>query len=118
MQTIRHKDSDRLVVIAKLLTGFVTVKTKVEDMDSFIKLHQSFDADFVAHIVAWQGNHGLTPDGVIGPKTWAAIAGAAPTCSTSKHKTSGYTLALQILVDSSITADAISGRRTKNAVAA
>lgn len=118
MQTIRHNDSGKLVVIAKLLTGYVTVKSKIEDVDSFIKLHQTFDADFVAYIIAWQGNHGLTPDGVIGPKTWAAIAGAAPTCSTSKHKTSGYTLALQILMDSSITADGIYGRRTKNAVAA
>jgi len=118
MKTIKHKDSGKPVVIAKLLTKYITVKEKIEDVDSFIKLHQVFDAEFVAHVVAWQGNHDLTPDGVIGSKTWAALAGAAPTCSTSKHATSGYTLALQILLDSSITADAIYGKRTKNAVAA
>lgn len=118
LKTIQHGDKDRLVVVAKLLTGFVTVKEKVEDVDSFIRLHQSFDADFVAHVVAWQGNHGLKADGVIGKDTWMAIAENAPTCSTSKNKTSSYTMAVQMLVDGNLTCDAIYGSRTKAAVAA
>lgn len=118
LKTLRHGDKDRLVVIAKLLTGFVTVKEKVEDADSFIRLHQSFEADFVAHVVAWQGNHGVKADGVIGKDTWTAIAENAPTCSTSKNKTSGYTMAVQMLVDGNLTCDAIYGSRTKAAVAA
>lgn len=118
LKTIRHKDADKLVVAAKLLTGFVTVKEKITDPDSFIKLHQTFDADFVSHTITWQKNHGLTADGIIGPKTWAKIASTAPTCSTAKSRISAATMALQMVIDSSITADAIYGSRTKNAVAA
>ena len=118
MTTIRHKDTGRLVVAAKLLMGYVPVSAKVEDPDSFIRLHETYDATFVAHVITWQKNHSLTPDGVIGPMTWVKLAATAPTCSTAKNRISGYTLALQMIVDSSITADAIYGNRTKNAVAA
>ena len=118
MQTIRHNDTGKLVVAAKLLTGYVIVTAKVEDSEAFVRLHETFDAEFVAHICTWQRNHDLTPDGVIGPKTWAKIADTANTCSTSKNRISGTTLALQMVIDSSITADAIYGTRTKNAVAA
>ena len=68
-------------------------------------------------MVSWQTNHGCTPDGIIGPSTWSAIAKAAPTCSTAKNRTSGYTLALQLLLGGNLTPDAIYGTRTKNAVA-
>lgn len=117
MPTIRHMDSGVYVVIAKLLTGYVIVKSKVEDTETFIRLHETFDADYVAYVVSWQGNHGCTADGIIGPDTWTAIAKAAPTCSTSKNRTSGYTLALQLALGGNLTPDAIYGPRTKAAVA-
>ena len=117
LKTIRHQDTGTLVVVAKLLTGYVKVEEKIDDIESFSKLHGTFDADFVAYVVSWQGMHSLTADGIIGPKTWTAIAEAAPTCSTSKHKTSGYTLALQLLLGGNLTPDAIYGSRTKAAVA-
>lgn len=117
MKTIRHQDVGIEVVVAKLLTGYVTVSKKVTDADSFIKVHQTYDAGFVAHVLAWQSNKGLDSDGIIGPKTWAAIAAKTPTCSTSKNRISGPTLALQFLLDTNISCDAIFGSRTKDAVA-
>ena len=117
IETIRHQDSGKTVVVAKLLTGYLSVTSKIAAPDSYIKVNGLFDAGFVAHVLAWQGNHGLEADGVIGPKTWTAIAQNAPTCSTSKNKTSGPTMALQILLDTNITCDGIYGPRTKNAVA-
>jgi len=117
-KTIRQGDVDRLVVVAKLLTGYVKVSAKVADADAFVKQHQTFDEGFAEHISTFQTAHGLTPDKEIGQKTWTAIAAQAPTCSTSKNRISGYTLAIQLMLDSSITADAIYGSRTKNAVAA
>ena len=117
LATIKHLDSNKLVVVAKLLTDFLTIKHKVENPDKYILENQTFDANFVAHVTAWQSKHSLTPDGIIGPKTWKAIAKAAPTCSTSKNKTSGYTMACQIRLGSNLTCDAVFGDRTKNAVA-
>lgn len=32
-----------------------------------------FGPDTEAHLVAWQSQHGLEPDGVCGPKSWAAL---------------------------------------------
>lgn len=116
LQTIRHQDTGPLVVVAKLLTGYVKVSKKVTDIDSFTKLHGTFDADFVAFVVSWQTSHGCTPDGIIGPDTWTAISKAAPTCSTSKNRISGYTLALQLLLGGNLTPDAIYGANTKAAV--
>ena len=118
LKTIRHNDTGKLVVAAKLLTCYVTVKAKVEDPPTFLRLHETYDADYVAFVCSWQSNHGLTPDGVIGPETWTAITRLAPTCSTSRNRISGYTLALQYIVDSSLIADAIFGPRTKAAVVA
>lgn len=66
LRTIHHGDSGLSVVVAKLLTG--TISAVLEDADN-----GRFDADFVAHVCAWQRLHGLTPDGVIGPLTWAAL---------------------------------------------
>ena len=117
LTTIKHQDTGPLVVVAKLLTGYDRITSKVNDPDSYIKVHGTFDADFVAYVVTWQTNHSCTPDGIIGPDTWTAISKAAPTCSTSKNKTSGYTMAVQLLLGGNITADAIYGPRTKAAVA-
>ena len=117
INTIKHQDSNKYVVVGKLLTGFLHISSKVADPDKYIAENQTFDAGFVAHVLAWQGNHGLTPDGIIGPNTWTAISKDAPTCSTSKNKKSGPTMALQILLDSNLVCDAVYGARTKAAVA-
>lgn len=116
LTTIKHQDTGPLVVVAKLLTGYTKVKAKVTDIDSYIKVNGTFDAEYVAYMVSWQTSHGCTPDGIIGPDTWRAIAKAAPTCSTAKNRVSGYTLALQLLLGGNLTADAIYGPRTKAAV--
>jgi len=118
INTIKHQDTGKPVVAAKLLTGYLSVNSKVANPESFIQQHQEFDAGFVAYILAWQSNRGLVSDGIIGPATWTAIAKAAPTCSTSKLRKSGTTLAVQLLLDGNLTADAIYGSRTKAAVAA
>lgn len=118
LKTIQHNDKDVLVVVAKLLTGYVSVTKKVADTAAFISEHETYDAGFVAHVCAWQSNHSLTSDGVIGKATWTALAKEAPTCSTSKLKTSAITLACQLLLGGNLTADAIFGTRTKQAVAA
>lgn len=76
-----------------------------------------FDADFLNYVCTWQGNNGLEVDGIIGKASWTKIAELAPTCSTSKNKTSPYTCAVQILVGG-ITVDGVYGPKTKKAVAA
>ena len=116
LTTVRHMDTGQPVVVAKLLTGYLKVKEKVSDISSYVKVNGTFDADFVAYVVSWQSNHGVTADGVIGPSTWTAIAKAAPTCSTAKNRISGYTLALQLLLGGNLTPDGIYGPRTKAAV--
>ena len=117
LTTLRHNAVDPAVVSAKLLMGALTIGEKVEDPDSYIKVNQVYDADFVAFVCAWQKRHDLTSDGVIGKKTWTALASEQPTCSTRKNTTSGQTLALQILLDSKLTCDGVFGQRTKSAVA-
>ena len=116
LATIKHQDAGPLVVVAKCLTGYIKTSKKISDADSYIKVNGTFDADFVAFMVSWQTKHGCTPDGIIGPDTWTAIAKAAPTCSTAKNRISGYTFALQLLLGGNLTADAIYGARTKAAV--
>ena len=118
LETIRQNDKNKYVVVAKLLTGTLPVEKKVADTAAFLLEHELFDADFVASVCAWQRNHDITPDGIIGKNTWKAIAKNAPTCSTSKNKTSGYTLACQLLLGGNLDCDAIYGSRTKAAVAA
>lgn len=109
LDTIRHGDGGDLVRVAQLLTGFAQRN----------EASGQFDANFVAHVVSWQGNHGLTADGIIGPKTWKTIVSTAPTCSTSKNKTSAATQALQILLDGAdLVEDGVYGAKTKAAVAA
>ena len=107
----------KFVLVAKLLTGYIKLNERVKDPDTCINQNSVFGANFVAFIVTWQTSHKLTSDGIIGSDTWKAIAKAAPTCSTSKCKTSGYTMALQILLDGNVTCDAVYGERTKAAVA-
>ena len=118
LQTIKHQDMGALVVVAKMLTNYCKVDRKISDIDSYVKVNGTFEAEFVAYMVSWQTNHGCIPDGIIGQDTWTAIAKAAPTCSTSKNRTSGYTLAIQLLLGGNLEADAIYGQRTKAAVAA
>ena len=118
LKTIKHQETGPLVVVAKLLTGNIKIKEKISDADSYIKVNGTFDANFTAFMVSWQTSHGCTPDGIIGDDTWRAIAKAAPTCSTSKNRISGYTMAIQLLLGGNLTADAIYGARTKAAVAA
>lgn len=118
LTTIKHQDNNKYVVIAKLLTGYLKIGEKVTDADSYIKVNGIFDAEFVAFMVSWQTSHGCTPNGEIGPDEWTAIAKAAPTCSTAKNRKSGYTFALQLLLDGNVAADGIYGPRTKAAVAA
>lgn len=109
LPTIRHGDAGDIVRIAQLLTGYAQRN----------EASGQYDADFVAHVVTWQKLHGVTADGIIGPKTWMAIAKAAPTCSTAKNRVSAATQALQIALDgANLVADGIYGQRTKDAVAA
>lgn len=117
LPTIKHQDVSKYVLVAKLLTGYIKLNERVKDPDTCIKQNSVFGANFVAFMVTWQTSHKLTSDGIIGPDTWKAIAKAAPTCSTSKCKTSGYTMALQIMLDGNVTCDAVFGERTKAAVA-
>lgn len=107
LKTIKQGSSGDHVKVAQYLTGYA-VREKADGI---------FNANFVAHVCTWQRTNGLTPDGVIGEDTWKMVAKKAPTCSTSKNKTSAATCALQILVDG-LTADGIYGSKTKKAVAA
>ena len=107
LATIKHNDTGDLVKVARYLTG--NCDRNAAD--------GTFDASFVSFVCAFQSNNGLTSDGVVGPKTWSKIAELAPTCSTSKNKTSAATCALQILLGG-LTVDGIFGSATKKAVAA
>lgn len=107
--TIKHQDAGDLVKAAQLLIGYALR----DGADG------QYSASFVARVLAWQGNHGLTPDGVIGPATWKALADAAPTCSTAKNRISAATQALQLLLEgANLTPDGVFGPRTRQAVAA
>ena len=107
LKTIKQGSTGDSVKVAQYLTGHSTRK----------EASGQYDANFVAKVCAWQRQHNLTPDGVIGPKTWEALADTAPTCSTAKNKTSAATCAVQELLGG-LTADGIYGSKTKAAVAA
>ena len=68
LTTIKQGSNGNMVKVAQYLTGFAARK----------KALGNFNANFVSHVCAWQRKHGLTADGVIGPKTWAKIAEEAP----------------------------------------
>lgn len=103
LKTIRHGDKGTEVRVAKLLTEYSGEGDE-------------FDAYFVSHISSWQGKHSADPDGVIGPKTWKAIAASAPTVSIKSLRKGCYAEAVQLLVGAD--ADGIFGRKTKAAVEA
>ena len=107
LKTIKHGSSGDLVKVAQYLIGYA-VRKKADGI---------FSADFVAAVCTWQRTNGLSPDGIIGQKSWTKMAEKAPTCSTAKNRTSAATCAVQILVDG-LTADGIYGSKTKKAVAA
>lgn len=118
METIRLNSEGKAVVAAKLLTGYTTISGKIDDPESFEKIHSTFDATFENFVKNWQRGKSLEDDGIIGFKSWLKIAGDALTCSTTKNTVSRYTMALQMLLDSSLTADGVFGKRTKAAVSA
>ena len=107
LTTIKQGSNGNMVKVAQYLTGFAARK----------KALGNFNANFVSHVCAWQRKHGLTADGVIGPKTWAKIAEEAPTCSTGRNRKSAATCAVQLLIGK-LSADGIFGNLTKKAVAA
>ncbi len=108
LSTIKHQDTGDLLKVAQYLTGYAARKTA----DGI------FSADFAAAVCVWQLANSLSPDGVIGSVTWEKIVEKAPTCSTSKHKTSAATCALQILLNAGLDVDGVFGTNTKKAVAA
>lgn len=108
LSTIRHGSQNSYVAVAQYLIGYATRKNA----------SGIFDANFVAAVCAWQKNNGLTPDGIIGKKSWAKLAEKAPLCTTSKNKKSAATCALQILLNAGLTIDGEYGSKTKKAVAA
>lgn len=105
--TIKHGAQGDAVKIAQYLIGFAERE----------KATGEYDAGTVAAVCAWQRTNGLTPDGIIGPKSLTKMAEKAPTCSTKKNKKSAATCALQIALGG-LTADGIFGSKTKAAVAA
>ena len=107
MKTIKLNSSGDSVKVAQYLTEYCT-KNKANGI---------FDESFETHVKEWQTNNGLEADGIVGKKTWTALANKAKTCSTSKHSTSRYVCAIQILLGG-ITVDGIFGQNTKMAVSA
>lgn len=107
LPTIKQGKTNNNVKIAQYLTGYAARK----------EASGIFDANFVAAVCTWQRNHGLTPDGIIGPKTWSALALNAPICSKKKNTTSAETCALQIALGG-LDADGVFGNKTKAAVVA
>lgn len=107
LTTIKQGSNGNLVKIAQYLTGFAARK----------EASGNFNANFVSHVCTWQRKYDLTPDGIIGPKTWAMIAKKAPTCSTSRNTKSAATCAVQLLIGK-LTVDGIYGTLTKQAVVA
>lgn len=108
LKTIKHGSEGVHVKVAQYLTGYAA-----RENASGI-----FDADFVAAVCAWQRNHKLSPDGIIGKDTWTKLAEEAPLCTTSKNNKSSAACALQILLDSGLKIDGVYGSKTKKAVAA
>lgn len=107
LATIRLDSKGDLVKVAQYLLNYAPRKEATSIYDSL----------FMNAVKEWQVKNGLNADGIIGPKTWTKIADTAPTCSTSKHKKSAYTCAIQILLGG-LNVDGDYGTKTKQAVAA
>lgn len=107
LETLRKGMSGRIVRAAQYLIGYIGIKAATGD----------FDKAFETYVAEWQVVHNLDNDGVIGPKTWTALAAEAPLCSKNKNRTSIWTNALQELLGMT-DADGIYGSKTKSAVAA
>lgn len=107
LATIKLESKGDLVKVAQYLIGYAERKQATSIYDQL----------FANKVMEWQANHSLIADGIIGPKSWAILADEAPTCSTSKNKTSVYTCAIQLLIGG-LTVDGIYGTNTKKAVAA
>jgi len=106
LSTIKQGASGDLVKAAQYLIEYSGIG----------KASGKFDAAFFNAVIGWQKKNKLTADGIIGPKTWAAMSKNAPTCSTSKNRKSVYTCAIQVLIGG-LTVDGVYGTGTKNAVA-
>ena len=107
LATIKLESKGDLVKVAQYLIGYAERKQATSIYDQL----------FANKVMEWQANHSLIADGIIGPKSWTILADEAPTCSTSKNKTSVYTCAIQLLIGG-LTVDGIYGTNTKKAVAA
>ena len=105
LSTIRLNDKNDFVKVAQYLIG-------AAEMNKAIDL---FDEAFQQKVIEWQSAHNLEADGIIGQKTWEAIASTLPTCSTSKNKKSAYSCAIQILLGG-LVVDGVYGTNTKKAV--
>lgn len=103
LKTIKKGAKGDLVKVAQILAEYGEVSG-------------AFDVQFKAHIMAWQRERGLDADGIIGPKTWAAIAQGAPTVSQTILRKGKYAQAAQLLVGA--TPDGIFGKKSAAAVVA
>lgn len=118
LATIKYSDKGRLVVAAKLMTGYTTEKKKVSNADIYIQANEDFDSGFAAYVMAWQEKHHLYPTGEISVYEWREIAKGMPTCSTIRNRKGGYTFALQIMLGGFTKVDGVYGKDTKSAVVA
>lgn len=107
-KTIRYGDKGDQVRIAKYLTKYAARG----------KANETFNSDFEEHVKDWQKDNRLSRTGIIDTECWAVIAKNAPTCSTSRNRTSRYTNALQIALEGTLEEDGIFGSKTKAAVVA
>lgn len=107
LSTIKQGSSGNLVKVSQYMSGYSRIK----------EASGEFDAAFFEHIKGWQDTQGLTPDGIIGPKTWTKLAEVAPTCSTTENKECAHVCAIQLILGG-LTVDGKYGNNTKKAVAA
>ena len=106
LKTLRQGDTGREVFVLRCLL----------DMD---ELSDVFDERCTERVKVFQKAQQLTADGIVGAKTWTALADTAPTVSTTKNRYSTYASAVQALLDDeSVKVDGIYGAKTKAAVKA
>ena len=103
LPTIKKHAKGDTVKIAQILIEFADVSGE-------------FDSLFETAVKSFQSKHGLSMDGVIGPRTWTEIAKVAPKVSIKSLRQGKYALAVQLLVG--VEADGIFGKQTKAAVVA